>query len=55
MKKSEIYNLAQCTVLNSGLRNETKLEVLRELMSQEDLAIFCEEQEVKREAQDEAV
>lgn len=55
MKKSTIYMLAQCAVLGSDMNETTKLTVLRELMSQEDLAIFCEEQEVKREAQDEAV
>lgn len=50
MKKSEIYRLAQCCVIRSlSLSAEEKLEILRELMAGEDLAIYCEEQEEKKE------
>jgi hypothetical protein len=48
MKKSEAYNLAQTAVLLSPcIAPERKLEVLRVLMSDEDVALFTE----KREAQ----
>lgn len=46
MKKSEIYRLAQGAVVTNGfLGIEEKLAILRELMSQEDLAKFCEKNE----------
>lgn len=46
MKKSEIYRMAQIAVLNgSGFSGLTKLEILRELMVREDLALFTEKQE----------
>lgn len=46
MKKSEIYRQAQSAVMQTGdLTIACKLEILRELMNMEDLAIFTEEQE----------
>jgi hypothetical protein len=49
MKKSEIYKYAQCAVVDvPNLTTLSKLEVLRELMSQEDLALFCEKQEEEK-------
>ena len=48
MKKSVIYELAQIAVVeNENFDSEIKLEVLRELMQKEDLAIFVEKQEAK--------
>lgn len=47
MKKSEIFYTAQCCVLNSNLYNKEKLEILRELMDKEDLALYTERQEEK--------
>ena len=58
MKKSVIYRLAQLAVLDSQCFNDSnKLEILRELIAQEDLALFVEKQEEEeRVAQgDEAV
>ena len=52
MKKSELYKSAQIAVLNSmSICAVDKLEILKELMSQESLAKFCEEQE-KEEKKD---
>lgn len=49
MKKSEMYRLAQCCIVNSlSLSAEKKLEILRVLMEDEDLALYCEEQETKQ-------
>ena len=50
MKKSQLYFNLQHVVLNAGneLMNSTKLEMLRELFTQEDLAKFAEEQEEKQ-------
>lgn len=49
MKKSEMYRLAQCGIVNSiMLSAEKKLEILRVLMEDEDLALYCEEQEAKQ-------
>lgn len=46
MKKSEIYRLAQYTVIDcEDMRTCQKAEILRELIAQEDLALFCEKQE----------
>lgn len=48
MKKSEILKTAQRCVLGAiGLSNDIKLEVLRELMDKEDLALYTERQEEK--------
>lgn len=46
MKKSEIYRLAQYTIIdNQDMRTSQKAEILRELIAQEDLALFVEKQE----------
>jgi hypothetical protein len=48
MKKSEIYHLAQIAVINSpSISPERKIEVMRVLLEDEQLALFCEEQEEK--------
>lgn len=48
MKKSEIYRLAQgAVVMCEMLSVPDKLEILRELMSKEDLERFTEEKEAK--------
>ena len=52
MKKSEIYKYAQGAVIECDqLAVPTKLAILRELIAQEDLALFCEEQEEKENAE----
>ena len=48
MKKSEMYKYAQCAVVDvPNLTTLSKLEILRELMAKEDVALFVEEQEEK--------
>lgn len=43
MKRSEIYKLAQIAVLDSvAMGGNAKLEILRELMGAENLALYCE-------------
>lgn len=50
MKKSEIYRLAQgAVVTNTYLSIEDKLDILRELMNQEDVALFVEKREEEKE------
>lgn len=45
MKKSDIYHIAQIAVVNSPcIAPETKLEVLRNLIADENLARFSEGQ-----------
>lgn len=45
MKESMIYKCAQAAVLrDEGLGVQSKLEILRFLMKQEDVALFCERQ-----------
>lgn len=51
MKKSEIYLKAQAAVLNSNISNFDKLTILRELMHQEDLALYVEKDEEKGQAE----
>ena len=52
MKKSELYHLAQIAVVVSpAITPETKIEILRELLDREELEIFCEEQEEKKNAE----
>ena len=50
MTKSGLYYMMQIIVLEEGerLSNSDKLEMLRELFIQEDLAKFSEEQEAKQ-------
>jgi hypothetical protein len=51
MKKSLIFRLAQIAVLNSAtLGNSEKLEILRELMDRESVALFTEKQKEKEKA-----
>ena len=46
MKKSEIYIVAQaCVLRDERIAEGKKLDILRELMHQEDLALFVEKQE----------
>lgn len=48
MKKSEMYRLAQFAVLNSlSIEAEKKLEILRVLMDDENLAKYSERQKEK--------
>ena len=52
MKKSEIYKYAQGAVCECDqLTIPTKLEILRELMHKEDVALFTEKQEEKESAE----
>lgn len=45
MLESKLYHLAQVAVLNCGtMPTETKIEILRELIRQEELALFVEKQ-----------
>lgn len=54
MNKSVAYKAAQYSVLaNAGLCDSDKLEVLRVLMEAEDLALFCEKQEEKKQKEKE--
>lgn len=49
MKKSEIYHLAQITVVNAPLISpERKLEMLRILMNDEDVALYSERKEAEK-------
>lgn len=51
MKKSEMYKDIQRLVLfysGNNLAGDARLEMLRELMAQEDLAKYAEEQEAKQ-------
>ena len=49
MKKSEIYKLAQIAVMHyPGVCSMDKLEVLRELMSMEDVQRYTEELEATK-------
>lgn len=51
MKKSALYRIAQLAVLNSDkIYHVDKLEVLRELMAGEDLALLVEKKEEKENA-----
>ena len=53
MKTSEIYRQAQLAVVAgfSPVKDEQKLIVLRELMAKEDMALFCEKQKEKEQAE----
>ena len=52
MKKSEAYKLAQVAVVSTPtIAPERKIEILRILIAAENLAIFCEEQEEKGNAE----
>ena len=50
MKKSKIYRLAQLAVIKDDLiAVDDKLEILRVLMTDEDVAEYCESNEVEQE------
>jgi hypothetical protein len=50
MKKSELYHLAQIAVIATPtISVESKIEVMRVLLDQESLALFCEKQEEENE------
>lgn len=52
MKKSELYRYAQGAVLECDqLTVQTRLEILRELMSKEDIALFTESKETEYQAE----
>lgn len=56
MKKSEIYRLAQLAILRDPLiKDDWKLEVLAELMSDEKVAKFAEDREEKEVKKNESV
>lgn len=56
MKKSEIYHLAQiATVLSPAISPERKLEIIRVLMDDEDVAKYVEEKEERKAAEEAAV
>ena len=54
MKKSQMYVLAQCSVIESpNMTAMTKLEIIRELIEAEDLELYKEkraEEEAKEKA-----
>ena len=47
MKKSEIYYYAMDAVLDSSYSNDTKIEVLAELLDRKSVAEFSEKAEEK--------
>ena len=54
MKKSTAYNLAQIAVMMSpNIAPENKLEILRVLMDDENVALFCEAAEEEKEVAEE--
>ena len=55
MKKSEIYHRAQLAVLEASILPDAKLEILRELLSEEQLHRHIEQAREKQEAQNEEV
>ena len=49
MKKSMAYHLAQIAVMASpGIAPENKLEILRILMDDENVALYCESKEAEQ-------
>lgn len=49
-KTSALYKMAQIAVLESNSLTEyTKLEILRELMDKEDVALFVEKREAEEQ------
>lgn len=50
MKKSEIYHLAQVAVLNTAtIAPENKLEIIKELMEGEELALYRDGMDAKED------
>lgn len=51
MKKSEMYKLAQVAVIEHPmLSSKQKIEILKELLDKESVALFVEKQEEKEKA-----
>lgn len=50
MKKSTAYRMAQLAVIESTLDPASKLDILRVLISDEDIARFCEKEKEAKEA-----
>ena len=48
MKKSEKYRLAQLAVLNSNFLSSSKLEIIRTLQQDEDMAKYSEKREEEK-------
>ena len=49
LKKSELYRKAQYAVADSfAMPHDEKIAILRLLMEQEDIALFCEKQEAEK-------
>ena len=54
MKKSQMYQWAQCAVLESpNMTTMTKLDILRVLFGDEDIELYREKQEAEKKAQEE--
>lgn len=49
MKKSEQYRLAQLAILKTNMLGATKLEIIKTLQSDEDLAKYKEAADEKKE------
>lgn len=52
MKKSEAYKLAQIAVISTAtIAPESKIEILRILIADENLATYCEERKEQEDAE----
>lgn len=52
MKKSEMFRMAQMAVLAADfVSNEDKLEIIKVLMSEENVVKYCEDQRAKKESE----
>ena len=50
MRKSEQYRIAQLAVLGNGtILNSTKLEIIKTLQNDEDMALLVEKRESEKE------
>lgn len=47
MKKSSVYYMAQLAVIESNIDTVCKLEILKRLLADEELARYCERQAEK--------
>lgn len=55
MKKSEAYKLAQIAVISTAtIAPESKVEILRVLIADENLALFCEREKNNEEESNDA-
>ena len=53
MKKSELFKAAQVAVLAADfVTNKEKLEIIKLLMSEESVAVYCEEHRAKKESEE---